>query len=109
MSEGFFAVTTGETELEFRRPKHPESNPRYDGAESKSTVLHEGYKKSDENRAFTVTTIYEKDVEIPLRDGTILKGDIFRPAGDERVPAIVPWSPYGKSGRGERQTIRVDT
>ena len=33
--------------------------------------------------------IVEKDVRIPLRDGTILYGDIFRPdGGDERFPVI---------------------
>ena len=99
MNDGF-SVRIGDTELEFRKPKNPDSNPRYDGSESKRKVLHSGYRRSAENRAFSVPTIYEKDVEIPLRDGTILRGDIFRPEGDVYIPAIVPWSPYGKSGRG---------
>lgn len=37
-----------------------------------------------------------------MRDGTKLCVDIFRPASkeNERLPALVPWSPYGKTGSG---------
>ncbi len=41
--------------------------------------------------------IVEKDVQIPLRDGTILYGDIFRPdGGSERFPVIMNLGPYHK-------------
>ena len=41
--------------------------------------------------------IVEKDVKIPLRDGTILYGDIFRPdGGDEKFPVIMNIGPYMK-------------
>jgi putative CocE/NonD family hydrolase len=41
--------------------------------------------------------IVEKDVRIPMRDGTILYADIFRPEGDdERFPAIMNISVYQK-------------
>jgi predicted acyl esterase len=41
--------------------------------------------------------IVEKDVCIPLRDGTVLCGDIFRPDGDdERFPVIMNIGPYQK-------------
>jgi hypothetical protein len=46
--------------------------------------------------------IIEKDVKIPLRDGTVLYGDIFRPdgrnggAGSERFPVIMNIGPYMK-------------
>jgi predicted acyl esterase len=41
--------------------------------------------------------IVEKDVQIPLRDGTILCGDIFRPdGGAERFPVIFNIGPYQK-------------
>ena len=41
--------------------------------------------------------IVEKDVQIPLRDGTLLYADIFRPdSGDERVPVIMNISVYQK-------------
>jgi predicted acyl esterase len=41
--------------------------------------------------------IVEKDVRIPMRDGTMLYADIFRPdGGDERFPAIMNISVYQK-------------
>ncbi|MGD0489486.1 MAG: CocE/NonD family hydrolase [Syntrophorhabdales bacterium] len=40
--------------------------------------------------------LIERDVALPLRDGTIIYTDIYRPDGATDVPAIVPWSPYGK-------------
>jgi predicted acyl esterase len=41
--------------------------------------------------------IVEKDVRIPMRDGTILYGDILRPdSGSERVPVIMNIGPYQK-------------
>ena len=41
--------------------------------------------------------IVEKDVKIPLRDGTILYGDIFRPdGGSENFPVIMNIGPYQK-------------
>jgi len=41
--------------------------------------------------------IIERDVRIPLRDGTLLYADVFRPeGGDERFPAIMNISVYQK-------------
>ena len=41
--------------------------------------------------------IVEKDVKIPLRDGTLLYADVLRPdGGDERFPAIMNIGPYQK-------------
>jgi putative CocE/NonD family hydrolase len=41
--------------------------------------------------------IVEKDVQIPLRDGSVLYADIFRPdGGSERFPVIMNIGPYQK-------------
>ena len=41
--------------------------------------------------------VIEKDVKIPLRDGTVIYADIFRPdGGAERFPAIITTGPYMK-------------
>lgn len=40
--------------------------------------------------------ICDQDVKVPMRDGTITYADIYRPAGDVKVPAIISWSFYGK-------------
>jgi predicted acyl esterase len=45
------------------------------------------------------TIVFEKDVAVTLRDGVTIYVDVFRPAGNEKVPVIVAWSPYGKSQR----------
>jgi len=38
----------------------------------------------------------ERDVSLPLRDGTMIYTDIFRPEGATNVPSIISWTPYGK-------------
>ena len=93
-------------ELLFRAPKNPDSNARYDGGDAHTEVLPAGYKRSPDARSFELSTVYEKDVKIPMRDGTVLRADIFRPEDNQRVPAILPWSPYGKSGRGKAMVHR---
>ena len=41
--------------------------------------------------------VVEKDVKIPLRDGTLLFADVLRPdGGSERFPAIMNLGPYQK-------------
>jgi putative CocE/NonD family hydrolase len=40
--------------------------------------------------------IVEKDVQIPMRDGTLLYADIFRPETADKVPAIMNISVYQK-------------
>ena len=38
--------------------------------------------------------IVEKDVAIPLRDGSIIRGDVFRPdSGDEKCPILLITGP----------------
>ncbi|MFC5828115.1 CocE/NonD family hydrolase [Nonomuraea insulae] len=38
----------------------------------------------------------EPDVAIPLADGTVLVGDVYRPDTDQPQPALLGWSPYNK-------------
>ena len=41
--------------------------------------------------------VVEKDVKIPMRDGSVLIADVFRPdGGDERFPCIMSLGPYQK-------------
>ena len=48
-----------------------------------------------------IDIVFERDVAMKLRDGTTIYTDIFRPTGDEPVPAIFSWSPYGKALGGQ--------
>ncbi|KAI8663611.1 hypothetical protein NCS57_00962600 [Fusarium keratoplasticum] len=78
----------------------PLENPlaRYDGLKPKIDTLPKGFQKQTGYRPFPVETIFERDVAIPVRDGTILRADVFRPVGDQKFPALLAFSPYGKSG-----------
>ena len=49
--------------------------------------------------------LIEKDIPIPMRDGTVLKGDLYRPDGPERLPVLLNRTPYGKSGAMLRQAM----
>lgn len=40
--------------------------------------------------------IYERDVEIKMRDGRRIYVDIYRPVGAENLPIILNWTPFGK-------------
>ncbi|KAK5807697.1 hypothetical protein VI817_001955 [Penicillium citrinum] len=79
---------------------HPEEHPgfKYAGFHpGKIQQLPRGHVKLPGFQAFPVDVTWEQDREIPMRDGVKIYTDIFRPAGEqEPVPAIIPWSPYGK-------------
>lgn len=51
----------------------------------------------------------DRDAPVRVRDGTILRANIFRPAGPQRLPAILSIHPYGKdklpTRRGSRWTV----
>ncbi|KAF4334683.1 cocaine esterase [Fusarium beomiforme] len=80
---------------------YPEKDAKYDNAYYSVTLLKKGHKKNEDSAPFQADTIFEKDVQFTLRDGVRVRADIFRPANDaEKVPALVAWSPYGKTGRG---------
>ena len=50
-------------------------------------------------------TLHERDVAIPMRDGVTIYTDVFRPvrSDNEKVPALIPWSPHRSSGTGAQQ------
>jgi len=48
----------------------------------------------------------EKNVMIPLRDGTGLAADIFRPGTKGRYPVIVVRTPYGKSSKEDKYDLQ---
>jgi predicted acyl esterase len=78
-----------------------EQGPNYDGPEYSITVLQKGHIRKPGYAPFQVDTIYEKDIKIVLRDGKTIRADIFRPAiPGAKIPVLMAWSPYGKTGRG---------
>ena len=43
------------------------------------------------------TVVVERDVEIPMRDGTTLRADVWRSSGGAPAPVLLQRSPYGKN------------
>ncbi|CAN9420564.1 unnamed protein product [Alternaria alternata] len=66
----------------------------------KTNELSAGHRKQPTCRPLTTATIFDHDQVLILRDGTKIYADIFRPRTDRKVPAIVMWGPYGKTGTG---------
>ncbi|MDR2919022.1 MAG: CocE/NonD family hydrolase [Tannerella sp.] len=61
-------------------------------------TLPAGWQVAPMFRPLPVDIVYEKDVAVTMRDGVTIYADVFRPTGSEKVPVIIAWSPYGKSG-----------
>lgn len=40
--------------------------------------------------------IIQRNVEVPMRDGTILRADLYRPAGEGSFPTLLQRTPYSK-------------
>lgn len=92
------------SDIQFDPLQPPEKHPffAYHGFyPGKKTTLLRGHVKETRYQAFRVDVIWEQDVSIEMRNKVKLYADIFRPAMENaRVPAIIPWSPYGKTGTG---------
>ena len=84
-------------EVLFRKAA-PTSNPEahYPGFNSGTTILKKGSVHGEEALPLPCDIIFERDVGVTLRDGTVIYTDVFRPVGGTNLPAIVAWSPYGK-------------
>ncbi|GHJ46974.1 hydrolase [Catellatospora sp. TT07R-123] len=67
-------------------------------------TLEAGFRIAPQFRDLPVDVVLDKDVAVTLRDGVTIHVDVFRPAGDEQVPVIVAWSPYGK-GQGTSASV----
>ncbi|GGF30701.1 CocE/NonD family hydrolase [Subtercola lobariae] len=87
------------TELVPSLPYDENTEPAlFEKFEPGTRVLPAGFQTDPKFRPIPVDIVFEKDVAVPLRDGTVIYTDIFRPAGTDKVPVLVAWSPYGKSG-----------
>ncbi|KAK1624259.1 Alpha/Beta hydrolase protein [Colletotrichum phormii] len=79
----------------------PTKPPAWPSPKEPSRVeLPAGSQKTPEHRPLPCDVILERDQPLTLRDGTRIRVDIFRPKTDEKVPAILMWSPYGKTDTG---------
>jgi predicted acyl esterase len=60
------------------------------------TTLPVGSTYDDNELPLPCDILWEKDIPVTLRDGTVIYVDILRPTGSGKFPAIMAWSPYGK-------------
>ncbi|MFE7672228.1 CocE/NonD family hydrolase [Streptomyces albidoflavus] len=89
-------------------PSQPlEPGDRYgvlSGFEPGTRTLEAGFRIAPPFKPLPVDIVLEKDVPVTLRDGVTIHVDVFRPVGEEPVPVIVAWSPYGK-GQGSSASV----
>ncbi|KAI9352988.1 Alpha/Beta hydrolase protein [Zopfochytrium polystomum] len=92
-------------------PLPPEKTAVYDGDRDFSdTVLPAGWRLNDKRRPLPEAVRFQKNVKIKLRDGVTLLADVFTPADlgkEEKVPAILVWSPYGKTFRSVLDITKI--
>ncbi|KAF3038119.1 hypothetical protein E8E12_005248 [Didymella heteroderae] len=74
----------------------------YAGFNPRSEVLPAGWKYDHPDaKPLTSSILVEHDVAITMRDGAKLYADIYRPPNtDDKVPALIMWSPFGKKFNG---------
>jgi uncharacterized protein len=80
-------------------PYEPEKDPSlFVKFEPGTRVLPAGFQTRPHFKPTPVDIVFEKDTAVTMRDGAKIYVDVFRPVGTKKVPVIVAWSPYGKSG-----------
>lgn len=91
-------------DLTFVKATPVHEHPRYQEFDitfrpNRHQLLPKGHAKEEGRKQIQVDTIAERDTPIPLRDGLHVYADIYRPqsSNEEPVPAVICWSPYGKS------------
>ncbi len=70
-------------------------------------ILPAGFQVQPMFQPLPLDIVLDKDVAVTLRDGITIYVDILRPAGMERLPVIVAWSPYGKSRGNASQYVEL--
>lgn len=80
------------------RPALPLNSPgaRYPGYRAEKALLRAGTVRGESTLPLSCDIMFERDVPVRLRDGTIIYADVFRPADEGRYPAILCVSPFGK-------------
>ncbi|KAH7405702.1 Alpha/Beta hydrolase protein [Phaeosphaeria sp. MPI-PUGE-AT-0046c] len=69
-----------------------------EGPECTTEILAADHCRFPGARPLSVDIVFDQNTKIPLRDGVNLRADIFRPNNDDKVPALIAWGPYGKTG-----------
>lgn len=79
----------------FRQAAAPEERG-WSGLDESSCVLKAGTVRHPGAQPLPCDVLLEQDVPVTLRDGTVIRTDVYRPTDRTGCPAIVGWGPYGK-------------
>ena len=92
------------------KPFLKEGDPaaHYTGYHPHTEVLTKGYQKRPDRRPLPCDILFEQDLDVQLRDGVTIRVDVYRPTGEEKYPAIISWSPYGKNGSGFESSLDIE-
>lgn len=98
---------------DYRQPKAlPLSAPkaRTQGFKTETNILPKGHVRMRGYFPLPCDIIFKRDQPVKLRDGITIYTDIFRPmeqskAINAEIPAIMAWSPYGKTPGKGNQTL----
>ncbi|QKZ24541.1 CocE/NonD family hydrolase [Streptomyces chartreusis] len=75
-----------------------DKSARWNGFAPGRTVLAAGSQPAPGGRRLDCDIVCDRDVEVTLRDGTVIYVDVYRPVTDDEVPAILAVGAYGKQG-----------
>ena len=87
----------GTRKVWFRRATPPSAPRSRDNANYGKQVLPKGHLRRPGARPLSCDILFEPDVPVTLRDGTVIYADILRPVGDGQYPSILSWGPFGKN------------
>ena len=78
----------------------PVTDPRaeYIGFKPGTTLLKAGTVRDPGRMPLPCDMLLDRDCAVKMRDGITIYVDVYRPVGDEKVPAILSWGPAGKGG-----------
>jgi predicted acyl esterase len=88
----------GNIEVLFRKTMPADQFPGYLGLTERTYVLHKGHMERPGAMPFVCDVLVEQDVPVKMRDGVIIRTDVYRPVTGGNCPSIIGWSPYGKRG-----------
>ena len=88
---------------------NPDGDPEhfYTGFDPHTELLPKGYRKRPDRLELPCDIIFMQDQAVVLRDGVTIYTDVLRPNDDEKHPAIISWSPYGKNGSGHEHATDI--
>jgi predicted acyl esterase len=61
------------------------------------------------SRDATASMVIERDLQVTMDDGLVLRADVYRPKTDAPVPVIMTLGPYGKGVMYQATTKRCGT